>query len=310
MTTINYEYRGAYDYEKFKAEFTKSFQKDGRYNAAAIPDMMVLLGMIERDATITDIRWTAYMLATAYWETASPTRVEKPLFREGKPVIDKKTGKQATSVSRPWLMQMRPVDEVGKGHNREYFETVKVKKLADGRVRVTEQDGDQFIMSYSGTRQKVVSSVMTSGSPHIKYKNQWNQQKNDGGGFMGTKPGGATHATFDADDGMAIAYFGRGYVQLTWWENYASAGYRLGRGFDFVFDPELVKQPQIAYQIMSEGMRLGVGFANGKKFSDYFSGQNRDYFNARRMVNIVDHAADIAKVAEKFEAVLFAAKKP
>jgi hypothetical protein len=63
----DYKYSGKFDTEVFKSEFTKQFQKNGRYNAAAISDTLVLLGMIENDPNITDVRWTAYMLATAFW---------------------------------------------------------------------------------------------------------------------------------------------------------------------------------------------------------------------------------------------------
>jgi hypothetical protein len=308
MTTINYEYRGAYDHEKFKAEFTKSFQKDGRYNAAAIPDMMVLLGMIERDPTITDIRWTAYMLATSYWETASPTRIEKPLFRKGKPVLNKKTGAQATTVSRPWLMQMRPVDEVGKGKTRDYHEAVKVKSLPNGTVRITEQDGDQFIVQSDGSFSAAQKG--THLTRQIVVKGKTVSKTIEGGGFVGTQDGGAASAAYESDDGSVIAYFGRGYVQLTWWNNYAASSVRLGRGLAFLLDPELVKQPATAYEIMSRGMRLGEGFANTKKFSMYFNGSNTDYVEARRMVNGTDKASEIAGVAEKFEAILIAAKRP
>jgi hypothetical protein len=106
--------------------------------------MFVLLGMIERDTQISDIRWTAYMLATAFKETVSPTLRQYPLRRKGKLVVDKATGAPVMRNTYPWLMQMRPVDEVGKGHTRDYYEAVKLVRLPDGRVRITEQDGDQF----------------------------------------------------------------------------------------------------------------------------------------------------------------------
>ena len=55
---------------------------------------------------------------------------------------------------------------------------------------------------------------------------------------------------------------------------------------------------------MSLGMRTGFGFANGHKFAQFFGSKNRDYKHARKMVNGMDHAADIAKLAEAFEKVL------
>ncbi len=105
-----------------------------------------------------------------------------------------------------------------------------------------------------------------------------------------------------------IAYFGRGYVQITWWENYAKASQYLGRGFDLLFDPEIVKEPLVAYRIMSEGMRMAAIFSK-TRFENYFSGSNRDYIGARAMVNGTDHAVDIAKIAESFEAILLDARK-
>jgi hypothetical protein len=42
---------------------------------------------------------------------------------------------------------------------------------------------------------------------------------------------------YEKDDGAENAYFGRGYVQLTWWSNYAKAGAALGRGLDLQPSP-------------------------------------------------------------------------
>ena len=81
-------------------------------------------------------------------------------------------------------------------------------------------------------------------------------------------------------------------------------GAAIGRGLSLLLDPELVKTPEIAYALMSLGMRTGKSFANGHKFSDYFSAQRTDYVGARAMVNGSDHANDIAVIAQKFEAAL------
>ncbi len=303
-TPVDYRYQGTFDRTVFRTEFDRLFKKNGRYSATAIPDMLVLLSMIERDVLITDIRWAAYMLATAFWETASPTLVEKPMFNKaGKPLLDK-AGKQIVRKSHPWLMQMRPVDEVGHGKGRDYHEPVKVFRMSDGRVRITEQDGDQFYVNTNG------SSTLLAKGPHMKYPNAKVGNDYEGKGVMGTKDGGAAHATYLQDAGTEIAYFGRGYVQLTWWANYAAAGKVVGRGLDLLLDPEISKQPEIAYALMSDGMRNGTGFANKKHFGLYFSGQSRDYVGARYMVNIQKEAGTIAKIAESFEAILFASRKP
>ncbi|MDA8522731.1 glycoside hydrolase family 19 protein [Acidovorax sp. NCPPB 4044] len=246
--------------------------------------MLNLLGMIERDANINDVRHAAYMLATVMWETTSPFIVEKfAKNKKGKPLLDKK-GHPIVLKQKKWLMTMAPVSEIGQGKGRRYHEPVKIKLMSDGWARITEQDGDQFKVSAGGA-----ITPLTKGAK------------------IGTQDGGAASKTYDSDDGVEHAYFGRGYVQLTWWSNYATAGIAVGRGLALLNDPELVKQPEVAYALMSHGMRTGEGFANGRRFSHYFMGDVSNYAAARRMVNGSDHAEDIAKIARKFEAALLKA---
>lgn len=95
-------------------------------------------------------------------------------------------------------------------------------------------------------------------------------------------------------------YYGRGYVQLTWKENYAA----MGRVFemDFVNNPDLVMEPDIAYKIMSYGMRKGS--FTGVRLSMYICGEKCDYKAARRIINGMDCAEMIAEHAESMEEML------
>ena len=298
----NYTYSGAFDRALFQREFVSQFAKSGRYNPAAMPQLLALLGSIERDPAMLDIRWAAYMLATVMWETTYPTKTQRPaLGKKGKPLVDKK-GVAIMIKETKWLMTMRPVDEIGHGKTRDYHEAVKVIRLADGSVHVTEQDGDQFIVTAAGT-----FTVLTKGTK-VAFPKAHVGNKFEGGGVPGTKDGGVATATYDSDAGTEQAFYGRGYVQLTWWSNYAKAGASIGRGLDLLLDPELVKDANVAYALMSHGMRTGDGFANGHKFSNYFFGSTTHYVGARHMVNGKDHAGDIAAIAEKFEALLLKAK--
>lgn len=276
--------RGRVDRVRFLRSFEHEFGKDRRFGAGGAARILTFLDKIEQDPNVTDVRWAAYMLATTVWETTVLISVERTATdRKGKTLLDKR-GAPVRVRHRHWEHAMAPVDEVGHGKGRRYHEPVKVKLLPDGTVRLTEHDGDQFLVKRNGS--------FAALGKHAR---------------MGATDGAGAAAAYTADDGVEQVYFGRGYVQLTWWSNYAAAGAAIGRGLDLLVDPELVKDPDVAYQIMSVGMRTGKIFANGHSLEDYFDGDVSDYKGARRMVNGRDHAQDIADIAIKFEKVLKAA---
>ena len=95
-------------------------------------------------------------------------------------------------------------------------------------------------------------------------------------------------------------YFGRGFVQLTWIDNYAAMS--KVAGVDLVDDPSKACELEIAYKIMSYGMRHGS--FTGVGLPKYINAEKCDYLNARKIINGMDHAEEIAKVAEWFENVL------
>lgn len=77
-------------------------------------------------------------------------------------------------------------------------------------------------------------------------------------------------------------YYGRGYVQLTWKENYKKQGDLLGA--DFVNDPDLVMEAMYAFPIMHGGMVRG-DFRKGHTLSRYFNDSTDDPFGAREIIN-------------------------
>lgn len=95
-------------------------------------------------------------------------------------------------------------------------------------------------------------------------------------------------------------YYGRGYVQLTWLENYQRAAKELA--VDLVRYPDDALEPDIAAVILFKGM--AEGWFTGKKLSDYINLDKTDYFNARRIVNGTDRAQKIAGYAKAFETAL------
>jgi len=81
-------------------------------------------------------------------------------------------------------------------------------------------------------------------------------------------------------------YYGRGFVQLTWLNNYRKMSEFLG--VDLVNNPDLALNPTYAAQILVYGMYNGS--FTGKKLSDYISDTYSDFYNARRIVNGTDRA--------------------
>jgi len=104
-----------------------------------------------------------------------------------------------------------------------------------------------------------------------------------------------------------MGYHGRGWVQLTWLGNYGQFTAKLsaltGKEIDLVNQPELITDdPEINSYITVVGMKEGL--FTGKCLDDYINQDAADYYNARRIVNGVFHADQVAKAARIFEEAL------
>ncbi|WP_273687388.1 carboxypeptidase [Ketogulonicigenium vulgare] len=95
-------------------------------------------------------------------------------------------------------------------------------------------------------------------------------------------------------------WHGRGFVQLTWKANYQKASAKIG--VDLIADPSRAMEPDVAAQILVQGMV--EGWFTGKKLADYIDGARVDFVGARRIVNGTDRAAEIAAIAEAYLAAL------
>jgi len=96
-------------------------------------------------------------------------------------------------------------------------------------------------------------------------------------------------------------YYGRGDIQLTWYENYERMGELMG--LPLLEQPELALDPDISAQILVEGMILGKsnrGDFTGFSLENYFNTHRDDPFGARRIVNGLDNARTIAGYHYKF----------
>ena len=109
------------------------------------------------------------------------------------------------------------------------------------------------------------------------------------------KGSGYAYGIPDVDTGQC--YYGRGYVPLRWAWNYNNWSRSMGK--DFLRNPELALQPDIAAIILVEGLKHGLltGIALGDCISDAVD----DPLRARQCVAVVpDHAEEIAEMHVSF----------
>lgn len=118
---------------------------------------------------------------------------------------------------------------------------------------------------------------------------------------VGTKIGKNLGNTVQGD---GYLYRGRGYVQITGRANYQKMTDKLSLtgDEDLILHPDSALHPDIAYRIMSFGMRKGS--FTGKKLTDYINAGACDYNNARRIINALDQADKIEGYAVNFESIL------
>jgi predicted chitinase len=91
-------------------------------------------------------------------------------------------------------------------------------------------------------------------------------------------------------------YYGRGYVQLTWRDNYERYSRILQN--DLAANPDRALDPAIALFVLVQGFKLGV--FTGHKITDYINAGGTDFVMARLCINGTDRAAEIAAIAQNF----------
>jgi hypothetical protein len=249
-----------FDIDKFMEAYEKEKAPFGVLGESESDGLKEVLGFIQKDNEIQDIRWIAYMLATLMHE--------------------------CRSAASKWKLTWKPVAETG-GANQSY----------GALVTVTDWKGNAL-----DTSGRVIE--------HPK-------------GPKG-KP-----LPIPAAQLVKRRYYGRGYVQITHQENYRAMDDALGLNKSLLLDPERALEPEIAYGIMSYGMRMGsfrgkrqrtdaAGYFGGHKLGDYVGAASADYYNARDIINgdkdktetgaAATNGAKVQSYAEKFEAILNASR--
>lgn len=91
-------------------------------------------------------------------------------------------------------------------------------------------------------------------------------------------------------------YYGRGFVQLTWYELYERFGTLLE--IDLLNNPELALQPKIASEILVLGMVKGL--FTGVKLITFINKNSLNFYGARKIINGLDRADLVKDYANKF----------
>jgi hypothetical protein len=102
-------------------------------------------------------------------------------------------------------------------------------------------------------------------------------------------------------------YYGRGFVQLTWYDNYQTMQRACGAdpawaGKNIIERADDALDCAVATDIIFYGMLKGS--FTGKKLADYITASATDWYSARKIVNGLDQASKIEDYAYEFHSAL------
>jgi hypothetical protein len=194
--------------------------------------------------------------------------------------------------------------------NREFFFAHVRQHLFDGRLKPAQLKGllgilDEWEARYAEKDDRWLAYMLATAHhetdrsmrPIREYGGQgWYRQMYD---VTGARPQLAAKNGNTAP-GDGLRYYGRGFVQLTWKNNYARAGTALG--IDLLARPDRALDLAVATKIMFLGMQRG--WFTGRKLADYFNPERGDWVNARRIINGTDKANLIAAHGQVYYAAL------
>ena len=175
--------------------------------------------------------------------------------------------------------------------NRDhFFQTIK-SGLFNGKLTQKQLNGitailDEWETNYSGMDDRFLAYMLATTFHETATTMQPIEEYGRGAG----RPYGKV------DPITGQAYYGRGFVQLTWKDNYAK--------FSTILNADLVNNPALALDLVNATKILFIGMIRGsftnKKLSDYFAGTNSDWENARKIINGLDRAGLIAGYGRTF----------
>lgn len=165
----------------------------------------------------------------------------------------------------------------------KYFDSVRAS-LFSGKLSQQQVDGQNAILgcweSWSQTDQRHLAYMLAT-TYHETSQTMWPIEEYG-------KGSGQKYGTKDPETGQT--YYGRGYVQLTWRENYAKADRELGLDGDesCEWHAENALDPTVASDVMFIGMEEGWFRSDSKgkqTLARYFNASTDDAYNAREIIN-------------------------
>jgi putative chitinase len=190
---------------------------------------------------------------------------------------------------------------------RKYFFDKVRKSLFGGSLSQSQVDGMNAMLSFAekeGIDDRHLAYVLATTYHETAYTMEPIEEYGKGSGKEYGVP--------DPETGQT--YYGRGYVQLTWKENYEKQDDKLGLKGELVNKASLALDPVIAMKVIFWGMRDGD--FTGVGLPKYIPCENPetdtcDYYTSRKIVNALDKASTIEGYAFKFaDAITHAGKKP
>jgi hypothetical protein len=176
--------------------------------------------------------------------------------------------------------------------NREVFYKQVRTQLFAGRLAQGQVDGMESILNEWEARALTDSRYLAYMLATAFHETAFTMQPIEEYGK------GRKHSYGLPDKLTGKTYFGRGFVQLTWKRNYESMGDILK--VDLVNNPEQALDLKTATQVLFEGMLRGT-FTPPRyyKLADFFT-QHSDWYNARKIINGLDRAEQIAGYGRRF----------
>lgn len=190
--------------------------------------------------------------------------------------------------------------------NRDFFAENARLLLFGGRLRTSQSDGllgilAEWELNHASKDDRWLAYMFatihhetdrTMRPIHEYGSNAYFTRRYD---ILGERPNTARR-NGNTNPGDGPRYCGRGFVQLTWKNNYRAMSEIVG--VDLVADPDRAMDLPIATKILFHGMMDG-SFTT-RKLADYFDGARADWVNARKIINGLDKANLIAGYAKQY----------